>query len=93
MNIFLNDFGPFSEDSNADGIPDECGACCGPGECIQIVEAGCGTFGKYRGNLTTCEQEACAGIPTVSEWGLVAMALLVLTAGTLVYARRRPTSA
>ncbi len=29
-------------------------------------------------------------VPTVSEWGLVVMALLVLTAGTLVYARRRP---
>lgn len=28
-------------------------------------------------------------IPAVSEWGLVAMTLLVLTAGTLVYARRR----
>jgi len=29
-----------------------------------------------------------APIPTVSEWGVVTMALLVLTAGTLVYARR-----
>lgn len=29
-------------------------------------------------------------IPTVSEWGLVIMGMLVLTAGTLVYARRRP---
>ena len=29
------------------------------------------------------------GIPTVSEWGLVAMTLLVLTAGTLVFVRRR----
>ncbi|MFH1110727.1 MAG: hypothetical protein V1790_16250 [Planctomycetota bacterium] len=28
-------------------------------------------------------------IPAVSQWGLVAMTLLVLTAGTLVYARRR----
>ena len=27
-------------------------------------------------------------IPAVSEWGLVVMTLLVLTAGTLVYARR-----
>ena len=29
-------------------------------------------------------------IPALSEWGLVAMTLLVLTAGTLVYARPRP---
>ena len=28
-------------------------------------------------------------IPTVSEWGLMVMALVVLTAGTLIYARRR----
>ena len=32
-------------------------------------------------------------IPTVSEWGMVAMALLVVTAGTLVYRRRRPAQA
>ncbi len=30
-------------------------------------------------------------IPTVSEWGMIVMALLVLTTGTLVCARRRPT--
>jgi hypothetical protein len=32
------------------------------------------------------------GIPTVSEWGSVAMALLVLTAGILVLAPRRNVS-
>jgi hypothetical protein len=32
-------------------------------------------------------------IPIVSEWGLVAMTLLLLTAGTLVFMRRRPTLA
>ena len=36
---------------------------------------------------------ASAPIPAVSIWGLVAMTLLVLTAGTLVYARRRATQA
>ena len=29
------------------------------------------------------------GIPTTSVWGMVAMALLLLTAGALVYLRRR----
>lgn len=33
--------------------------------------------------------DACQAIPAVSDWGLVAMTLLVLTTGTLVYARRR----
>lgn len=31
-------------------------------------------------------------IPAVSEWGLIVMALLVLTTGTLVYMRRRPAT-
>ena len=32
-------------------------------------------------------------IPTVSEWGLVVMALLVLTAGAIVLAKRKGLSA
>ena len=32
-------------------------------------------------------------IPTVSEWGLIVMGVLVLTAGTLVFIRRRPAKA
>ncbi len=31
----------------------------------------------------------CEAIPTVSEWGLIIMALLALTAGTIVFGRRR----
>ncbi len=41
------------------------------------------------GVLDACEPP----IPTVSEWGLVAMTVLTLTAGTLVYARRHPVRA
>ena len=33
--------------------------------------------------------DTAAGIPAVSEWGLVVTALLMLTGGTLLYARRR----
>lgn len=33
-----------------------------------------------------------SGIPTVSEWGLIVMALLIVTAGTLVYMRRHPVA-
>lgn len=35
--------------------------------------------------LSTCER----GIPAVSEWGMVTMVLLGLTAGTLVFAKRK----
>ena len=32
-------------------------------------------------------------IPTVSEWGLIIMTLLLLTAGTVIFGRRRPAAA
>ncbi len=40
---------------------------------------------------TTCAEVECvAQIPTVSEWGLIVMTLIGLTAGTILFARRRP---
>ena len=44
---------------------------------------------------TICsDEDHQPAIPTLSEWGLVAMTLLVLTAGTLVFTRaRRPAQA
>lgn len=38
---------------------------------------------RYEGPLPTC------GVPTVCAWGAVAMTLLLLTAGTVMVARRR----
>ncbi len=32
-------------------------------------------------------------VPTVSEWGMIIMTLLLLTAGTVVFAKRRPAAA
>ena len=37
--------------------------------------------------------EVTTDIPTISEWGLIAMAILTLAAGTLVLQRRRLASA
>jgi hypothetical protein len=82
-------------DADGDGIVDECGACCGTDGCIQVTEARCEPFarceasGKYRGFQTTCAEECADPIPTVSEWGLTVMTLLMLTVGTLVLRRRR----
>ncbi|MCP4591805.1 MAG: IPTL-CTERM sorting domain-containing protein, partial [bacterium] len=39
------------------------------------------------------EVRAPASIPTVSEWGLAIMTLLLLTAGTVVLIRRQPGEA
>ena len=71
------------------------GACCGAQGCIVVSLPGCtdSGFGKYRGDDTVCEEECPDGVPTVSEWGLVALVLLVLAAGTVVIMRRRPVAA
>jgi M6 family metalloprotease-like protein len=78
-------------DDNEDGIPDECGACCGEQDCEQLTQALCEASegGEYRGDGTTCEAECPAPIPTVSEWGLVVLSLALLTAGSVVIARRK----
>ncbi len=49
-----------------------------------------GLPGVCDGNCTCI---AADGIPTVSEWGLAIMTLLFLSAGTIVYRRRRPIAA
>ena len=73
--------------------------------CETVVECGNGIVGEGEqcdGSDDALCPENCAGdctcepgtkIPTVSEWGLVAMALLIVTAGTLVYMRRHPATA
>lgn len=42
---------------------------------------------------TIHQYRAAQDIPTISEWGLMAMVLLVLTAGTIVFTRRRRSAA
>ncbi len=64
------------------------GACCWPAGCKELGETVCEGFGEYHGHGTTCEEECLKGIPSVSEWGLIVMAVLVLTAGTVVVGRR-----
>ena len=67
------------------------GACCGPGPCTEGTEVNCdATGGKFRGDDTTCEVEACNNIPTVSEWGLFAMSLGLLAAGAWIVKKRVP---
>lgn len=69
------------------------GACCGTAGCLEITEEECELgptpIGKFRDPFTTCAEECPEDIPAVSEWGLVALTLLVLAAGTVVILRRR----
>jgi len=70
------------------------GACCDPnGGCEDnVVEFGCSTERFYEGQ--TCEDVVTAGlcaapsIPTVSEWGLVVLTLLLLIGAKIYFARR-----
>jgi len=65
------------------------GACCGSFGCVETLQAECDIAGKFRGNGTTCAtQSNCPSIPAVSEWGLIALTMLMLVAGTVVLRRR-----
>lgn len=70
------------------------GACCDQatfGGCSQTTSTGCAcpTCTWYEGQA--CSGIACVhtAIPTVSEWGLVVLALLLLTGAKLYFGRRR----
>ena len=80
---------------------DPYGRCCGRGLgehlCVIMPRSACRGQGFFGGAGSDCQgdangnglDDACRVIPAVSEWGLAAMTLLVLTAGTIVLLRRR----
>jgi hypothetical protein len=81
------------------------GACCSPeGACQEITEEDCIAAGyEWVGAGTECLgdsnengiDDACEiqEIPTLSEWGMIIMGLLLLTVGTIGIVRRRMTVA
>jgi len=75
-------------DSNTCQFVDSTGACCSGTECVVTTEAAClAVPGIYQGDGTPCGPGGEC-IPTLSEWGLLAMTLLVLCAGTVAVRRR-----
>ncbi|MGB2984986.1 MAG: hypothetical protein WBE26_03810 [Phycisphaerae bacterium] len=73
------------------------------GACCDIVASTCAddltepecvaSGGSFQGVGTSCALTCCGEIiPTVSQWGIVVMTLLVLIAGTLVLAKHRPVT-
>jgi len=72
------------------------GACCAAdNQCTQTSEAQCKDLGKgyvFGGAGTICGADGTC-IPALSEWGVAVMAMLVLTAGTIVVMRRRAAAA
>ncbi|MBI4717363.1 MAG: IPTL-CTERM sorting domain-containing protein [Planctomycetes bacterium] len=70
------------------------GACCFDGAtCAYTTQSKCvGLGGEYRGNGTTCSDDfEC--VPTLSEWGLAVMTILILAAATIVLRNRRTSVA
>lgn len=97
LNAIDDDGDTFINDGCAADGPAESGANClnntdndGDGK----VNDGCPATGcvgaGMGGDMADC---AALMIPTVSQWGLVVMVLLVLTAGTVVVMRRRASVA
>lgn len=85
-------------DLDMNGIDDACvaGACCTyPGNvCVASTAGGCAALGGiYQGDGSLCAMANCAAIPTVSEWGVLVMSLLLVSVGTIVFARRRAVAA
>ena len=81
------------------------GACCSAeGDCQELTEEDCITAGhEWMGAGTACLgdnngneiDDACEElqeIPTLSEWGMVIMGLLLLAMGTATVVRRKKTS-
>ena len=70
-----------------DGLTDSGQSAIG---CV-AEESACDQFCQAHGGLQSfqCDLGPCPSIPTVSDWGLLVMTLLVLTAGTLVLSRAR----
>ncbi|MCH7871828.1 MAG: IPTL-CTERM sorting domain-containing protein, partial [Planctomycetes bacterium] len=77
-----------SSDTDGDGAQDECDNCPSQPNPTQTDGDGDGVGDE----CDTCpgydDAQPCP-IPTVSQWGLAVMTLLVLTAGGLVITRRR----
>ncbi|MCK4342807.1 MAG: choice-of-anchor L domain-containing protein [Phycisphaerae bacterium] len=76
------------------------GACClEDGYCQEMTEADCeATGGEFLGDGTMCLgdsnengiDDACeAHVPTVTEWGLIVLTVLLLAAGTIIFSRRQ----
>ena len=67
------------------------GACWDQsGCCVVTEESACTTAGRdYKGNDTQCPLPDGQCVPTLSDWNVVVLGLLTLTAGTILLQRRR----
>ncbi len=74
------------------------GACCDEdtfGGCTQTTQSGCNCKKCVWHKLMDCNQIDCNhnSIPTMSQWGVVVLTLLLLTGAKVYFGRRTPQSA
>ncbi|MFH0981011.1 MAG: hypothetical protein V2A79_05680 [Planctomycetota bacterium] len=83
--------GGTSDDCNSNQTPDDCEFDCNLNGIPDDCDIAAGTSQDLNGNgrPDECEGE----IPTLTEWGMIVMTVLLLAAGTLVIQRRRALSA
>ncbi|MCP4589569.1 MAG: hypothetical protein GY842_02370 [bacterium] len=77
-----------SLDCNTNGTPDECERDCNHNDVPDDCDIAGATSPDF--NVNGIPDECETGAPTMSEWGLIIMALLFLNAGTLVIYRQQP---
>ena len=66
---------------------DQEGGCENEADCVTCCcRGGCGTLLECK---TDCAEQFASQTPTLSEYGLILFAVLLLTAGTVVILRRR----
>ena len=86
--------GASCSDVLCDAVP---GACCDQdpfGGCTETTQAECTCGQCVWHKLSTCSDIEClhTPIPTVSEWGLVILALSLLTGAKVYFGRRSETA-
>jgi hypothetical protein len=59
---------------------------------VSVTDSSAAGTGQTHAGVLSVNPPPAADVPTVSEWGLAVMALLVVTVGRLVLVRRRATS-
>ncbi len=65
------------------------GACCRPdASCDEVVASLCNGTADVFTPGGSCDPNPCSVIPTVSEWGVMLMVLLLLVGGTIVFGVR-----
>jgi len=85
------DFDPYCDGTNCSD-PDGYNAIFSDGIHLYFVPGENRSGGYGHGEVLRYDT-TWQSIPTVSEWGMIAMTLLMLTAGTLVFMNRRPATA